>query len=100
MARHAAALLRSPEANAYEAFRIAVSRDRRQRALWVLFGPFFRGPPDRNMPMPLGWAIDLPAMAQTVTGSPMRLLQLPWNLTAEQKKEMAEQPEPEAEQGR
>jgi len=86
MARHAAALYNNPDENAYEAFERAKHRNVLDSALWVLFGPFYRGLPDRGLPEPLGWALDVPAAAESVMGSPMRLIQLPWSpaLPAEQ----------------
>jgi hypothetical protein len=78
MARHANALYRNPEENAFRAFQSAVRRNRVDNAMWVLVGPYYRGFPDRGLPKPISWMIDAPSMAETATGSPIRLLQLPW----------------------
>jgi hypothetical protein len=78
MARHAAALYGNPDENAYRAFEKAVQRNAFDKALWVLVGPFYRGLPDRDLPEPVSWVLDVPSMAESVMGSPMRLIQLPW----------------------
>ena len=78
MARHAAALTRNPQRNPWEAFRAARWRDRRNRALWVLVGPFYAGARDRQLPRPLEWALDAPSIAESLMSTPIRLLQLPW----------------------
>jgi hypothetical protein len=78
MARHATALYRNPEENAYHAFEAAVRRNRVDNALWVLVGPYYRGLPERDLPKPISWMIDLPSAAESTTGSPLRLVQLPW----------------------
>ncbi len=78
MARHAGAIAFDANQNPWAAFREARSRDRRNRAVWVLVGPFYAGVPDRNMPEPLEWAFDAPSIAQSMMSSPLRLLQLPW----------------------
>jgi len=78
MARHAAALYRNPEENAYHAFEEGVRRNRVDNALWVLVGPYYRGLPDRGLPKSVAWAMDVPSMVETTTGSPLRLLQLPF----------------------
>ncbi|MBW2495500.1 MAG: hypothetical protein JRE43_12165 [Deltaproteobacteria bacterium] len=78
MVRHARSLIGDPASNPYLAFSKARSQDRKNRAKWVLLGPWARGPADRRLPGPLEWAIDLPAIGQTVIAFPMRLLQLPW----------------------
>jgi hypothetical protein len=78
MARHARALINDPASNPYMAFSKARSEDRKTRAKWVVVGPWLRGPLDRNLPKPIEWAIDLPAIGQSLIGLPMRLLQLTW----------------------
>jgi hypothetical protein len=78
MARHAGALVNDPASNPYSAFSKARSEDRKNRAKWVLLGPWSKGPPDRRLPRPIEWAIDLPAIGQTLLAFPLRLLQLPW----------------------
>jgi len=78
MARHAAALSLDPRRNPWAAFRAARWQDRRNRALWVLVGPFYAGPRDRWLPQPLEWAIDAPSIAESLMSSPARMLQLPF----------------------
>jgi hypothetical protein len=78
MARHAAALYGNPNENIYGAFEQAVRRNTLDKALWVAVGPFYRGLPDRGLPEPISWVMDMPSIAQTMMGSPMRLIQLPW----------------------
>jgi len=78
MARHARALINDPASNPYMAFSEARRADRLNKAKWVLFGPWSRGPADRHLPDPIEWVIDLPSIGQTVVAFPMRLLQLPW----------------------
>jgi hypothetical protein len=78
MVRHARALINNPASNPYMAFSKARSQDRKNRAKWVLLGPWAGGPADRRLPGPLEWVIDLPAIGQTMIAFPMRLLQLPW----------------------
>ena len=78
MARHARRLINDPASNPYMAFSEARSQDRKNRAKWVILGPWSRGPPDRRLPRPLEWVIDLPAIGQTMIAIPMRLIQLPW----------------------
>ena len=78
MARHAAAIARDGRRNAWEAFRAARAVDRRNRAVWVLVGPFYGGAHERNLPEPLEWMFDAPTIAQSMMSSPLRLLQLPW----------------------
>jgi hypothetical protein len=78
MARHADALLANPELNTYAAFQQARNRDRWNRAKWIFVGPFFAGLPDRGLPAPLEWVVDAPSLAETLFGTPMRLIQLPW----------------------
>jgi len=78
MARHAATLYRNPQENAHNAFEAALRRNVLDNVMWVLVGPYYRGVPDRGLPRPLAWVMDMPAVAESVTGSPVRLLQLPW----------------------
>lgn len=78
MTRHAAGLVRNPEINTYGAFHQARSSNRWGRFRWILFGPFYRGVPDRGLPGPLEWILDAPTVAQNVLGTPMRLINAPW----------------------
>ena len=78
MARHALAIAHDPRSNAWAAFREARWRDRRNRAVWVLIGPFYGGVRDMKLPEPLEWMFEAPSIAQTLMSSPLRLLELPW----------------------
>jgi tetratricopeptide (TPR) repeat protein len=78
MARHAEALYLNPEENAYRAFGRATRRNILDKAMWVAVGPFYRGLPDRGLPRPVSWVMDMPSVAESVMGSPVRLIQLPW----------------------
>ncbi len=78
MARHARALYESPVHNPYRVFRSERSKDSRDQALWILFGPFAGGPRDRDLPPPLEWMIDAPMMAQMLMSMPNRLVRYPW----------------------
>ena len=78
MARHAAALANHPKLNPWAAFRAARWRERRDRALWVLVGPFYAGARDYRMPEPIEWLIQAPSIVQSMMSTPLRLLELPW----------------------
>ncbi len=78
MARHADALVGNPRLNPYSAFRDARSADRRSRFSWILFGPLYKGPQDRNLPGGLEWLLDAPSYLQMVTTFPSRLVQYRW----------------------
>jgi hypothetical protein len=78
MARHAAALVASPETNPWRAFTRARIAHGLARSRWVVLGPFAAGPRERNLPRPLEWLVDLPSMAESVFSLPVRLVELPW----------------------
>lgn len=78
MSRHANALLSSSRQNPYAAFRSAQSGDIGSKLGWVFLGPYAKGPRARDLPRPVEWLIDLPAMLQAVTTFPNRLVQYPW----------------------
>jgi hypothetical protein len=78
MARHAAATTHDPEQNPYDAFTQARRVDRAQQAGWILFGPLAGGPPDRDLPRPLEWLIQLPSFFEVITSFPNRLVEYPW----------------------
>jgi hypothetical protein len=78
MARHAAAVLNDPEQNTWRAFAEARRRGRYERLGWVLLGPFYRGPRDLGLPGPLEWVVEAPSMAESLLGTPMRLINVPW----------------------
>jgi hypothetical protein len=78
MGRHAGALYGNPEENAYRAFVQTKRRNVLDNGLWILFGPYYRGVPDRNLPKYINWAFGASQAAESVMGSPMRLIQMPW----------------------
>ncbi len=78
MGRHAGALYGNPEENAYRAFVRTKRRNVLDNGLWVLFGPYYRGVPDRNLPKYVNWAFGASQAAESIMGSPMRLIQMPW----------------------
>lgn len=77
MARHARAVLR-PESYPYRAFVAARSRDRWGRFRWITLGAYANGPINRQLPLPLRWVVDSPAILQSAIGTPLRLLKWPW----------------------
>ena len=78
MARHAAALTRTPGENPYRAFQALRREDRARKASWVLVGRYANGFPQRRMPAALQWLVESPLVVQGLMGAPMRLLQVPW----------------------
>jgi hypothetical protein len=68
-----------PQANPYRAFRRARVAHGLGQAGWIFFGHFAKGPRERDLPRPVEWLVDLPAMAESVLGMPMRLVELPWS---------------------
>jgi hypothetical protein len=73
MRRHAEALLRSPLRNPYPAYQAARSAAGGQRRRWLLLGPLSSGPRERELPRPVEYLIDTPALATSVASMPMRL---------------------------
>jgi hypothetical protein len=78
MARHAAALVASPEANPYRAYQRAKVARGIGLTRFVLLGPFANGPRERGLPRPIEWLVDLPPMAESLFSMPVRLIQLTW----------------------
>ncbi|HVP31595.1 MAG TPA: hypothetical protein VMW35_20795 [Myxococcota bacterium] len=78
MARHAQALVSSPEENPERAFELARSADTRRSIGWLLFGSLAEGPPDMDLPRPLEWLIEVPNTLEIATGLPNRLIRYPW----------------------
>ena len=77
MARHAQQLL-NPANHPYDAFARARSRDRWGRFRWLWVGAYRNGPMIKSLPMSLSWLIELPSMAQSLIGLPIRLVQWPF----------------------
>ncbi len=78
MSRHAAALVNNPNINTYRAFTESRTRGGWERVRWVLMGPFYQGPRERGLPGPLEWVVEAPSIAESVMGTPMRLINVPW----------------------
>ena len=78
MARHAMALVNNPQINTWRAFSEARTRNKWDRAAWVFLGPFFRGPRDIGLPGPMEWVVSAPSIAESMLGTPMRIINVPW----------------------
>ncbi len=78
MSRHAEAAVLSPYQNPLRAFERSQSKDMRNQAAWILFGPLAKGPRDRNLPRPVEWLVDLPTYVEIFTSLPNRLVFFPW----------------------
>ena len=78
MARHAAALLASPERHPYGAFERARSAERRRSAAWLLLGPL-SARPDTDALGATRYLLELPYRVQGAALLPIRLLfEWPW----------------------
>jgi hypothetical protein len=78
MARHARALVESPEENPYAFFRRAQRDETRGQVRWLVAGPLAGGARERELPRPIEWIIEIPALVAAVVGLPNRLLRFPW----------------------
>jgi len=78
MARHASALVDSPEQNPWEAFSVARNLDRGARLGWIFLGPLASGPRDLDLPRPLEWLIEAPSYLDALSSFPNRLVRYPW----------------------
>ena len=78
MARHARALATSLDQNPYGAFEAARGRAAGDRYRWLLFGPLAGGARDRDLPRPVEWLVEIPALTGIVWGLPERILQFPF----------------------
>jgi hypothetical protein len=74
MARHASALLASPDKNPYAYYRAAVRTDASQRRGWILFGRRSWQPAWKTLPTPLAVVLDLPGRLISFVVSPIRAL--------------------------
>jgi hypothetical protein len=78
MARHAGALVYSPDQNPFRAFEAA------NRAItwsdWkgMALGQLAEGVPDHDLPWPIAWVGLVPALPTSVVGLPARLIQFPF----------------------
>jgi hypothetical protein len=78
MARHARALVQSLDENPYRAFELARRQHLEQDARSLFLGGYANGPKDLDMPRPLTWLVQVPAMANSLFQFPTRLLTLPF----------------------
>ncbi len=78
MARHAIALVDSPDQNPWDAFTAARTRDRGARLGWILLGPLSSGPRNLDLPRALEWLIQAPSYLDALSGIPNRLISYPW----------------------
>ena len=78
MARHASALVDSPDQNPWDAFTAARNLDRGARLGWIVLGPLSSGPRDLDLPRPLEWLIQAPSYLDALSGIPNRLMRYPW----------------------
>jgi hypothetical protein len=78
MARHARAALFSSEQNPYRAYRAARGAQTWSMLRWLFLGPLAEGARDRDLARPLEWAIELPTVANVVSGFPNRLIRYPF----------------------
>jgi hypothetical protein len=77
-ARHADWAVENPDQNPYLAFTRARSADRDDRWRWVVLGPLAHGARDRDLPRPIEWIVDLPAIFELVGAFPNRLVRYPF----------------------
>ncbi len=78
MARHAAALVHDTDLNPYRSFRLARRAELLDRMRWLLLGPLAQSPPDRGLPRPLEWGMQLIKLPRVAIGLPNRLLRFPF----------------------
>jgi hypothetical protein len=76
-ARQARAFLGDPYRNAYAAYERAESADFRARAAWLFLGRFSQGASHRDLPRPIEYLVELPALAMSVVTTPLRVVQYP-----------------------
>ena len=77
MARHASALLGSPDQNPHAAFEAALDAERGDGLRFLFLGPLADGARYRDLPRPLEWMLEVPSAPQILTGFPARLLRYP-----------------------
>lgn len=77
-ARHARALVESPDQNPYRFWQRARRADLADKLRWTLLGPLANGARDRRLPRALEWLLELPTLVPVVTGLPQRLVRAPF----------------------
>ncbi len=73
----AAAVITDPARNPYAFYLAAISADRRAQLGWLALGSHANGPRRRNLPRPIEYLLDLPAVAISLVTFPLRLIQYP-----------------------
>jgi hypothetical protein len=79
MARHAEALVESPDQNPYRAFRLANRQITWEHWRTLAFGTLANGAPDLDLPRPVEWLATLPSLPGVVFGFPGRLIGFPFD---------------------
>ncbi|HEX2486441.1 MAG TPA: hypothetical protein VHQ66_14120, partial [Myxococcota bacterium] len=77
-ARHARALVESPEQNPRLYWQRARRAELGDKVRWTLLGPLANGPRERDLPRALEWLIELPTLVPVATGLPQRLVRAPF----------------------
>lgn len=77
MARHVSWILFDPEQNPYRTLTAARRRDRSRRFRWIALGSRAQGAHRYNLPRPIEWIVDLPALVSQLVTFPLRLAQYP-----------------------
>jgi hypothetical protein len=78
MARHARAVVLSPQQNPWLYWKRARRAETSDKARFLLLGPLAGGARDRKLPRAAEWALEIPALVPVVVGLPQRLIRLPW----------------------
>ena len=78
MVRHSRTLLDDDWQNPYGAFERLVRKGGRDELAWRLAGEWVRRPRYPNLPVPLAYLIDTPAIAITLIMAPLRAVISPW----------------------
>lgn len=77
-ARHARALVESPQAHPARAFRRAKGAVTAEVLRWVFLGALAHGARDRDLPRPVEWLVEVPAVVGVVAGLPNRIVRVPF----------------------
>jgi hypothetical protein len=77
IASQAASIIQDSAQNPYAYYRAASSADRRAQLAWLALGPHANGPRHRDLPRPIEYVLDLPAVAISLVTFPLRLIQYP-----------------------
>jgi hypothetical protein len=77
IASQAIAIIRDPAQNPYAYYQAASSADRRAQLAWLALGSHANGPRNRDLPRPIEYVLELPAVAISLVTFPLRLIQYP-----------------------